>query len=208
MDKFDFNFTEDILKNILKGNQDVHAWYDSCLELFPEYLINTKLRVAHFFAQTCHESNNFMILEECLKYSSEGLMKTFPKYFPNVTIANQYARDEKKIANRVYANRMGNGDEKSGDGYTFRGRGLIQVTGKSNYQQYARDTGQSLENAVDHLCHPHGGLESACWYWHTRGLNSLADSNNILSITRKINGGTIGLEDRTSKYNKYIKLFI
>ncbi len=203
---FDFKFTEEKLGQILRGNKEIHAWYDACVEMFPHYEITTLKRVSYFLAQCGHESNNFITLEENLNYSVQGLMRTFKKYFTDETIAAQYAKQPEKIANRVYANRMGNGDEKSGDGWNFHGRGLIQLTGKINYSNYARDTGQSLEDAVDHLNHPHGALESACWFWHTRGLNRFCDSDDILTLTKRINGGTLGLDDRTSKYKKAIDI--
>ena len=202
----DFNFTEEKLGQILRGNKEVHAWFDACMEMFPHYEINTMKRVAHFLAQCGHESNNFMTLEENLNYSVEGLQRIFKKYFPNQEIAKEFARKPEKIANKVYANRMGNGDEKSGDGWNFHGRGLIQLTGRLNYNNYARDTGQTLEQAVDHLNHPHGALESACWFWHTRGLNKIADTDDITKLTTRINGGTNGLDDRTAKYNKAISI--
>jgi putative chitinase len=202
----DFNFTEEKLGQILRGNKEVHAWYDACMEMFPHYEITTMKRVAHFLAQCGHESNNFITLEENLNYSVEGLQRIFKKYFPNAEIAKEYARKPEKIANKVYANRMGNGDEKSGDGWNFHGRGLIQLTGRINYNNYARDTGQTLEQAVDHLNHPHGALESACWFWHTRGLNKIADADDITKLTMRINGGTIGLDDRTAKYKKALEI--
>lgn len=201
---FQFNFTEVKLGQLLRGNKEVHAWFDACVEIFPHYELTTVNRVAAFIAQCGHESNNFMTLEENLNYSASGLVKTFKKYFADETIASQYAKQPEKIANRVYANRMGNADENSGDGWLYHGRGLIQLTGKTNYAAYARDTGQSLEDAVDHVSHPHGALESACWFWHTRGLNKFADVKDMTTLTKRINGGTIGLEDRNSRFEKAV----
>jgi putative chitinase len=173
----------------------VHALVSSLDVLSSKYEINSALRLAHFLAQTAHESGGFRVIEENLNYSADGLTKIFPKYFKDKD-PNEYARQPEKIANVVYASRMGNGDTASGDGYRFRGRGLIQLTGKSNYSGFATDSGVELEEAVTYLGTPTGAVESAAWFWHKNGLNHLADNDDVTAVTKKINGGTIGLEDR------------
>jgi len=159
--------------------------------------INTKLRAAHFLAQIAQESSELRRLEENLNYSEEGLLKVFPKYF-NRESATRYARHPQMIANRVYASRMGNGNEQSGDGWRFRGRGLLQLTGKENYQKYA----QSEYCNGDLLAHPEwlakypGALKSAMWYWLLRNINDLADNDDVEAVTKRINGGQNGLAQR------------
>ena len=153
-------------------------------------------RLAGFLAQTAHESGGYNFIKENLNYSSNGLRGTFGKYFPNDDIANQYAKKPEKIANRVYANRMKNGDESSGDGYRFRGRGLIQLTGRDNYTKFANDLGMSLEDTVAYLETPNGAVASAGWFWENNKLNQYCDSGDFVTLTKRINGGTIGIEDR------------
>lgn len=165
--------------------------------LAEDYEINTPLRLAHFLAQCAHESGGFKVIKENLNYSADGLNKIFPKYFKNAgRDANAYARKPEKIANVVYGNRMGNGDEASGDGYKFCGRGLIQLTGKNNYSAFAEDCEMTLDEVVAHLETPPGALESAAWFWWANDINDLADADDITRVTKKVNGGTIGLEDR------------
>jgi putative chitinase len=168
---------------------------------FAKYEIHTVNRAAGFLAQCGHESNGFTVLKENLNYSAEGLNKIFKKYFPTVADATAYARNPEKIANKVYANRMGNGPEFSGDGYKFRGRGAIQLTGKDNYTQFAMSVGMSVDEAVADLETLDGAIESACWFWKKNGLNAVCDADDIVKMTKKINGGTIGIEDRTKHYN-------
>ena len=153
-------------------------------------------RLAGFIAQTAHESGGYTTIKENLNYSAKGLMGTFKKYFPSEDIANQYAKKPERIANRVYANRMSNGDESSGDGYRFCGRGLIQLTGRANYTKFANDLGMSLEETVAYLETPNGAVSSAGWFWDNNKLNQYCDSGDFVTLTKRINGGTIGLEDR------------
>lgn len=168
------------------------------LDMFAEkYGINTPLRLAHFLAQTAHESGGFRAIVENLNYSAESLDKVFPKYFKNAgRSAAEYARQPEKIANVVYASRMGNGDTASGDGFRYRGRGLIQLTGKNNYSAMAADMGITVEECAAYLETPAGACESAAWFWNKNGLNALADKDDVTAVTKRINGGTIGLEDR------------
>ena len=170
--------------------------------LFEKYEVNTKLRLAHFFSQISHESG-LKPISENLNYSAQGLIQTFSKYF-TTTEALIFARKPEKIANRVYANRMGNGDEKSGDGWKYRGRGFIQITGKINYFQLANDTDLDCLKNPDLLLQEANAMISALWFWNKAGLNKLADKNDIKGITRKINGGYNGLEHRTELLKKYL----
>ena len=169
-------------------------------EQFEKYEINTVNRAAGFLAQCGHESNGFTVLKENLNYSAEGLNKVFHKYFPTIESAQPYARNPEKIANRVYADRMGNGPETSGDGYKFRGRGAIQLTGYNNYASYANSVNMTVDQVVQDLETLDGAIESACWFWRKNGLNAVADLDDIIAMTKRINGGTIGLEERTAKY--------
>jgi len=176
-------------------------FFDEALDVTcHEFEINTPQRMAAFLAQVAHESGNFRAIRENLNYSADGLRRIFPRYFTNVD-PNQYARQPEKIANRVYANRMGNGPEHSGDGWNYRGRGLIQLTGKSNYIQCGNALGVDLVSDPSYLETAEGAARSAGWYWHSRGLNAFADQGDILTITKRINGGTIGLEDRKKHYH-------
>ena len=170
--------------------------------LFEKYEVNTKLRLAHFFSQISHESGLKPIAEN-LNYSAQGLMQTFSKYF-TTNDSLLFANKPEKIANRVYANRMGNGDEKSGDGWKYRGRGFIQITGKINYFQLANDTDLDCLKNPDLLLQEANAMISALWFWNKAGLNKLADKNDIKGITRKINGGTIGLAHRQELFKKYL----
>jgi putative chitinase len=167
-----------------------------------DYGIDTPLKMAHFLAQTAHESGGFRLMEENLNYSSDRLMVVFPKYFRNVD-ARAYHRQPEKIANRVYANRMGNGDEASGDGYHFRGRGLIQLTGRNNYTLFAEENNLELDDAVNFLTSPEGAVQSAAWFWNRNDLNMLAEDDNLTAVTKRINGGTHGLEERKKYTNKF-----
>jgi putative chitinase len=168
--------------------------------LLEEYEINTPKRVAAFLAQCAHESGGFVFLTENLNYKASGLLKVFPKYFPNESIAKQYEKQGDKIANRVYANRMGNGPEESGEGARYKGRGLIQVTGKDNYFWFAASLNITPEEAAEYMQTFEGAAQSACWYWETNNLNKFADNGDIKQMTRAINGGYIGLADREHHY--------
>ena len=178
--------------------------------VFPTYEINTPQRIAAFVAQCGHESGGWTVFEENLNYSAKGLMGIFKKYFPTEDLANQYARQPMKIANRVYANRMGNGPEDSGDGWLYRGRGPIQLTGKSNYMAFAKEMFEDWENLFQNPDWVNADREfalmSAIWFWNKNKLNREADAGDIKTMTRKINGGFIGLEDRIKHYNEAIHL--
>lgn len=171
-------------------------------EVSDKFQINTVFRCSHFLGQCAHESNNFKTREENLNYSAKGLMATFPKYFPTEEIAKNYERQPEKIANLVYGRRMGNGAIETGDGYKFRGRGLIQLTGKVNYGLLGESIGKDFLSNPELLINDYAMI-SAGWYWNDRKLNSIADRSMqneiIMLITKKINGGFNGLEDRIKK---------
>jgi putative chitinase len=188
------------LKQMVPGITHVDHWIEAFDQLLPDYEINTPKRVAAFIAQCAHESGGFRFLKENLNYKAESLMKTFPKYFSDRDTANAYAKQPVKIANRVYANRMGNGDEASGDGYRYCGRGLIQLTGKTNYDWFAASLEISSTEASEYLETFEGAAQSACWFWESNNLNVEADAGDIKKMTKKINGGYIGLDDRIKHY--------
>jgi putative chitinase len=191
------------LKQLLPKNPYVEHWHQALSQLLPDYEINTPQRIAAFVAQCSHESAGFTALKENLNYKAVTLRKIFPKYFPSDDLANAYANMPNKqeaIANRVYASRMGNGDEHSGDGYRYCGRGLIQLTGKSNYQSFADSLEMNVEDVPEYLATFEGAAQSACWFWESNNLNQWADKGDILTLTKRINGGTIGLEDRIKHY--------
>lgn len=192
--------TPEQLGACIGNNPYLDHWCEALNKLLPDYGIDTPQRVAAFIAQAAHESGNFTALHENLNYRWESLRRVFPKYFPNDAIAQQYAHNQEAIANRVYANRMGNGPEESGDGYRYCGRGLIQLTGQSNYQAFADSIETPLEQIPDYLQTFEGAVQSACWFWENNNLNQYADSDDILTMTKRINGGTIGLEDRKKHY--------
>jgi putative chitinase len=195
--------TKEQLRQLIPKNPYINQWHNALSQLLPDYEINTPQRIAAFIAQCAHESGGFTALKENLNYRAATLRKIFPKYFPNDEIANHYAslpNKQQAIANKVYANRMGNGDEASGDGYRYCGRGLIQLTGKDNYSWFAASLEISVEEAAQYLETFEGAAQSACWFWETNKLNQWADAGDILTLTKRINGGTIGLEDRKKHY--------
>ena len=198
---FTFEFRQDQLAQMIPGNPYVDQWYNALCQLLPEYEINTPQRVAAFVAQCAHESGNFRLLQENLNYRAASLMKVWPRHFPTAEIANQYAQKPQAIANRAYANRMGNGPEASGDGWAYAGKGLIQLTGKDNYTRFAESIETPVEEIPEFLQTFEGAVQSACWFWETNNLNQWADTGDILTMTKRINGGTIGLEDRIKHYN-------
>ena len=200
-----YQFTSAQLAHILPNNKHIDEWKAALDTILPKYEINTKLRVAAFLAQCSHESGQFTVLKENLNYRAETLVKVFPKYFPTLAVANQYAKQPEKIANKVYGGRMGNGPEATGEGFKFCGRGLIQLTGKENYTKMAKDLNVDVDHLCEYLCSMEGALESACWFWKTRDLNALADKKDNLAITKKINGGTNGLPERNANYALALK---
>jgi len=174
-----------------------------------KFEINTPLRLAHFLAQCGHESGGFKVLRENLNYGAKGLRSIFGKYFPTDALALAYERKPEKIANKVYANRMLNGDETSGDGYKFCGRGFIQLTGKENYTNFGKAIGVDLTATPD-LVATQYPLLSAAWFFHKNGLHKIADGGAtetvVTSVTKRVNGGVIGLPDRIKHFNEYYNL--
>ena len=210
MSGFTFDFRKEHLQSLIGNNPYLDYWYDAMVQILPEYEINTPQRVASWLAQTAHESGYFKFLKENLNYRATSLRKVFGKYFPTDEMAQDYASRPNKqeaIANRVYANRMGNGDEASGDGFRYLGRGLIQLTGKNNYTLFAASIDTPLEEIPEYLQTFEGAVQSACWFWDQNNLNRFADSGDIVTMSKRINGGTIGMEDRIMKYEKCLKLF-
>lgn len=185
---FKFDFTEAKLRQILVGAPHVDQWFLAIQEILPDYEIDTPARVACWLGQTAHESGGYRALRENLNYSAQGLNGIFKKYFPTLDSAQPYARKPEMIANRVYANRMGNGDEASGDGFKYRGRGLIQLTGKTNYQNFAMSIETDLQETIAFLETYEGAVQSACWFWENNNLNREADAGDIVKMTKKING--------------------
>ena len=202
-----FTFTREQLSSVIGNNPDLDGWYEALSSVLPTYEIDSPQRVAAFIAQCTHESSGFKRLKENLNYKAESLVRVFPKYFPSLDLAKQYAHDQEKIANRVYGGRMGNGDESSGDGFRYCGRGLIQLTGRNNYTKFSESINMSVEEMPALLETFEGAVKSACWFWKTNNLNQYADAGDILTMTKRINGGTIGLEDRIKHYNHALEVF-
>jgi putative chitinase len=186
---------------------------DAVIQMIPDtaakFQINTPLRLAHFLAQCGHESGGFRATQENLNYSAKGLNGIFKKYFPTEASAAAYARNPQKIANKVYANRMSNGDEASGDGFKFRGRGYIQLTGRANYTLFGKAIGEDVTGNPDVVSGKYA-LLSAAWFWSNNGLNKLADGGStdavVTTITKRVNGGVIGLADRIKHFKEYFHL--
>jgi len=191
------------LKKIIPTNKEPEAWLEVLVEVLPEYGIDTTKRLAGFLAQTAHESADYKLLEENLNYSAEGLVKTWPRRF-DIATARTYARKPEKIANKVYADRMGNGDEASGDGWYFRGRGIKQLTGRDNYTAFGKSVGMTAEKAAEYCATKKGAVESAAWFWKTNNLSRFADAGDIVGLTKAINGGTIGIDDRKKRYTNAV----
>ena len=191
---------------MIPRNKNPEEWYDAAQQLFKAYDITTDLRIAGFMAQCAHESADFTRLEENLNYSEKALNSVFGRYFgEGKRDAKDYARDPKKIANYVYQDEfrskrgaLGNTDD--GDGWRFRGRGIKQLTGRNNYTAFGKSVDMSAEEAAEYVATPAGAIESACWFWKTNKLEKYADADDNLGLTKKINGGTIGLEDRDKRY--------
>jgi|11BtaG_2_1085332.scaffolds.fasta_scaffold02207_10 putative chitinase len=180
---------------------DASEWHNAMVRVLPKWNIDTVDRVAGFIAQTAHESAGYTVLSENLNYSSDALDKIFPKYFKRAgRDARDYHRQPEKIANVIYANRMENGDTESGDGWRFRGGGILQLTGRHNYSMFGEAEGMTPNEATEFVRTPIGALASACWFWDSNNINRYCDNQDIVGMTKRINGGTIGLEDRKHHY--------
>lgn len=189
------------LANALAKLKIAIDWAEPLEEVFQRYEINTPLRQAAFIGQCAHESANFKTLEENLNYSAEGLMRVWPSRFPTLEAAQPYHRNPEKIANKVYGGRMGNGTEETGDGWLYHGRGLIQLTGKDNYKMAGDALGMDFVHSPDYVLVPKYAALTAGWFWNKRGLNKEADAKDYTAMTKKINGGVIGLDDRIKHIN-------
>jgi len=207
-----FELQKEHLAKLIPGNKNVDEWFEALVDVMPKYGINTERRAAHFISQCAHESNNFRSLQENLNYSEKALKAVFGRYFGNPPKANaaEYARNPEKIANRVYFDKyrkykMGNTNE--GDGWLFRGRGLKQLTGRENYTKFGESVNMTAEEAAEYVATPAGAVESACWFWDTKKLNNIADTDNVTKMTKVINGGNIGLADRQQRYAKAMEVF-
>lgn len=203
---FDFDFTQEQLAECVPKNPAPEDLFQALSDVLPKYEITSVNRVAAFLAQCGHESADFTALKENLNYSAAGLHKTFRKYFPTLESAEPYSRQPEKIANKVYGGRMGNGPEASGDGYKYRGRGAIQLTGHDNYQTFADSIGKSIDDAVAYCETLDGAIESACWFWQQHDLNPLADAADTKLLTKRINGGQAGLKDRQTRFQKALNV--
>jgi putative chitinase len=197
--------TQQQLSSMLPGNPYIEHWCEALNKILPDYEINTPARIAAFVAQTAHESGGYTALHENLNYKAESLCRVWPRYF-NSGNANEYAHNPEKIANRAYGGRMGNGDEASGDGWKYCGRGLIQLTGKSNYQAFADSIKTDISEIPAFLQTFEGAIQSACWYWENNNLNKWADAGDIKTMTKIINGGYLGLEDRERHYHHALQV--
>ena len=209
-----FELQKEQLAALIPGNKDVDAWHAALVEVMPKYGINTERRAAHFISQCAHESGNFRTLEENLNYSEKALNAVFGRYFgaPPKRNAAEYARKPEKIANYVYQDEFRSkggqmGNVKDGDGWLFRGRGLKQLTGRNNYTGFGKSIGMTAEEAAEYVATPKGAVESACWFWDTNKLNTIADTDDVVKMTKKINGGNIGLADRQARYKKAMEVF-
>lgn len=209
---FDFDFTVDMTRTLLRGNFEAAQWHETMVRILPYWKINTVERVAGFIAQCGHESNNFRNLEENLNYSQQRLLQIFPRYFgAGKRNPAHYAGNPEKIANYVYMDmyrspRGALGNVQQGDGWMFRGRGLKQLTGRNNYTAFARSVNMSPEQAAEYVGTKPGAIESACWFWDNANCNQFADNKDITGMSIRINGGSIGLADRTIRWNQALRV--
>ena len=199
--------TKEQFNHVFPNAKDVDELLAAMKKMFKKYDINSEAREASFLAQCGHESGGFRVRTENLNYSAKALDAVFGKYFKRGgRDAEEYARQPEKIANVVYANRMDNGDTDSGDGWKFRGRGYIQLTGKHNYSNFAKSVGMSIDEVIEYLDTVDGALESALWFWKENGLNKFADKGDIKNQTKRINGGFNGLEDRMKHWDEIMHM--
>lgn len=204
--------TLDQFRAMIPTNREPEAWYEIAQEMFKKYEINTPYRIAGFMAQCAHESVDFTRLEENLNYSADALYRVFGKrYFKSKAHAQEYHRQPEKIANYVYMDKYRSkrgalGNVKEGDGWRFRGKGIKQLTGRNNVEQFAKSVGMTAEQASEYLETKKGAFESACWFWETNNIAKYADNNDIVGMSKRINGGTIGLDDRKARYAKALSI--
>ena len=182
-------------------------WCAHLDETCERFAIDSPFRIAGFISNVAHESAGFSVVVENLYYSATALMRTWPTRFPTIEIAQAYAMQPERIANRAYSSRMLNGDESSGDGWKYRGRGLIQLTGKENYLDYSLTCDNEAYQYPEIVEQDHYAAEAAGWFWDTKGLNALADAQDVVGMCRRINGGLNGLDDRKAKYARVMEWF-
>lgn len=194
--------TNELILKVFPDNKDTSNVVSALNTILPKYDIVTNDRICCFIAQCGHESGGFNKFKENLNYSAKGLCNTWPTRFPTIEYAKQYERNPEKIANKVYSDRLGNGNESSGDGWKYRGRGAIQLTGKENYSKFAKYLEITLDETVTYCETLSGAIESACYFWETRSLNKLADIPDMKKLTIKINGGLLGYEDRVRNFQE------
>lgn len=200
--------TFDQFRAMIPTNHEPEVWYNEVVDMFRKYDIMTPNRIAGFMAQCAHESRDFTTLEENLNYSADALYRVFGRrYFPSKAKAQEYHRQPEKIANYVYmdenrSKRGALGNVRPGDGWKFRGRGIKQLTGRNNYEAFGRSVGMTADQAADYVATKKGALESACWFWATNNISRYADADDIVGMSKRINGGTIGLDDRVARYNR------
>ena len=206
MSDFTFEFSQEKCTAILQNNPYSEHWHEALCKILPDYNISTPERVACFLGQTMVESAGYKALVENLNYRPETLCKIWPSHFQSEEIAQQYAYHPEQIANRAYAGRMGNGDEASGDGWKYCGRGLIQITGKDNYSRFAQSIDTPVEEVPEYLGTFEGAVQSACWFWENNNLNQYADQGDVLTITKHVNGGTLGLEERQQHTHQALQI--
>ncbi len=197
------NLNKIVLKVMPSKSNGIHKYSAAMAESFKKFEINTVNRIAGFLAQTGHESGYFSRIEENLNYSAERLKVVFPKYFPTDGLAHAYEYNKKALASRVYANRMGNGPESSGDGWLYRGRGLIQLTGKDNYTACSKDMGFDIVEEPDLVLIPEIAVITSIWFWDHRNINAACDADDIVKMTKLVQGGRLGLEERKKFYEAF-----
>ncbi|HEV2963207.1 MAG TPA: glycoside hydrolase family 19 protein [Candidatus Angelobacter sp.] len=199
---FNFNFTAGQLSQCVPTNKAINNLFQALSDVLPNYEITSVERVAGFLSQCGHESRDFTSLQENLNYSAARLNQVFPKLFPTVESAQPYVGSPEKIGNKIYANKLGNGPETSGDGYKYRGRGAIQLTGFVNYKAFADAIGKTVDDTVAYCETLQGAVESACWFWKTHGINAPADAKDVPGMTKRINPALLGLNERTDRFQK------
>ena len=200
------NLTEEQVGSIVPRCKQETEITEALNHFLPSYEIDTKERVAAFFSQCAVESEEFTVFMENLNYSAKALTLTWPKRFPSIEKANQYARNPEKIANKVYGGRSDLGNTEDGDGWKFHGRGLIQLTGRANYTVCGEALGRPFAETPEMVLDPENATMSAGWFWNKKGLNSLADSGDVETMTKRINGGLNGLDDRKAKIAKALSV--
>lgn len=206
---YDDRILKRVFSNVFPSNPDKNEWISSLAEVLPDYEVNNEFRIAAFIAQCGHETAGFTRLSENLNYSSKHrILIIFGNRINDPTDVEELVNNPEKLANVIYGNRMGNGPPYSGDGWLFRGRGCLHLTGRENYQRFADAVGLSLNAAIRYVETRDGAVESACWYWNDRKLNAFADSGDFNKLTRAINGGLNGINERRDIYNKALNLLI